>query len=442
MSKTYNVNREVNDTFYRYKMPAITAKVEGKGNGIKTVIVNMVDIARALNREAIYPTKYFGIELGAQTHIDATNERYIVNGSHDEDKLQGILDGYIKKFVLCQECYNPETKLTVRKNGIIQTCQACGYKGELRSIAHGLANFIIKQHKTAGKKSKKDDKKKEETTKDIYAKDRTEVKVKQSSKKGEEWEGGEWDSDSEDELAEQTKNLSLKEMKPENMTPEQRGMAFEEYIDEIIDGGNLPDMMKAKEKIMDIVLKADYYQLRNKGTLCLFDKLLVEQNFMAGLKKYRALFVLMNRYTSNGESDEKAMKNTMYGMEVFFGKFESHVDKCAHFVKALYDLDIVDDEQIVEWGESKPSKKYVSKELSGTLKEKAKKVIEWLKSAETESESEEESDEDEIAFDDSAKVGQVVAEQPVVAKAPVEEVKAAEVINSDGEAEEIDIDDI
>ena len=33
--------------------------------------------------------------------------------------------------------------------------------------------------------------------KDIYAKDRTEVKVKQSSKKGEEWEGGEWDSDSE-----------------------------------------------------------------------------------------------------------------------------------------------------------------------------------------------------------------------------------------------------
>ena len=58
-------------------------------------------------------------------------------------------------------------------------------------------------------------------------------------------------------------------------------------------------------------------------------------------------------------------------------------------VQALYDLDIVDDEQIVEWGESKPSKKYVSKELSGTLKEKAKKVIEWLKSAETESESEE-----------------------------------------------------
>jgi len=45
-----NVNRSLSDQFYRYKMPKILAKVEGKGNGIKTVIVNMVDIAKSLNR--------------------------------------------------------------------------------------------------------------------------------------------------------------------------------------------------------------------------------------------------------------------------------------------------------------------------------------------------------------------------------------------------------
>lgn len=104
-----NVNRKVTDQFYRYKMPKLIAKVEGKGNGIKTVIVNMVDIAKALYRPPAYPTKFFGCELGAQTQIDKKNDRFIVNGSHTGDKLQEILDSFIEKFVLCEECDNPET---------------------------------------------------------------------------------------------------------------------------------------------------------------------------------------------------------------------------------------------------------------------------------------------------------------------------------------------
>ena len=45
-----NVNTSVTDVFYRYKMPRLLAKVEGKGNGIKTVVVNMSDVAKALCR--------------------------------------------------------------------------------------------------------------------------------------------------------------------------------------------------------------------------------------------------------------------------------------------------------------------------------------------------------------------------------------------------------
>uniref|UniRef100_A0A672HE74 Eukaryotic translation initiation factor 5 n=1 Tax=Salarias fasciatus TaxID=181472 RepID=A0A672HE74_SALFA len=93
-----NVNRSVSDQFYRYKMPRLIAKVEGKGNGIKTVIVNMVDVAKALNRPPTYPTKFFGCELGAQTQFDTKNDRYIVNGSHEANKLQDMLDGFIRKF--------------------------------------------------------------------------------------------------------------------------------------------------------------------------------------------------------------------------------------------------------------------------------------------------------------------------------------------------------
>jgi len=126
-------------------MPRIQAKVEGKGNGIKTVIVNMVDVAKAIGRPATYPTKYFGCELGAQTQFDFKNERFIVNGSHDATKLQDLLDGFIRKYVLCPACDNPETELMVssKRGTISQGCKACGHHGLLESN-HKLNTYILK----------------------------------------------------------------------------------------------------------------------------------------------------------------------------------------------------------------------------------------------------------------------------------------------------------
>lgn len=41
----------VEDPSYRYKMPCMQTKIEGKGNGIKTVLTNVVDVAASLNRD-------------------------------------------------------------------------------------------------------------------------------------------------------------------------------------------------------------------------------------------------------------------------------------------------------------------------------------------------------------------------------------------------------
>jgi len=42
--------QDVKDPFYRYKMERLQAKIEGKGNGIKTVVVNLSNVAQQLAR--------------------------------------------------------------------------------------------------------------------------------------------------------------------------------------------------------------------------------------------------------------------------------------------------------------------------------------------------------------------------------------------------------
>lgn len=136
-------------------MPILLTKIEGKGNGIKTVIPNMSDVSRALSRPPTYPTKFFGCELGAQTVLDEKNDRYIVNGAHDATRLRELLDGFIDKFVLCKSCKNPETDLVLVKGDyIVRDCKACGERTDV-DMRHKLTTYIVKNPPAKAKKGKK-----------------------------------------------------------------------------------------------------------------------------------------------------------------------------------------------------------------------------------------------------------------------------------------------
>ena len=146
-------------------------------------------------------------------------------------------------------------------------------------------------------------------------------------------------------------------------------------------------------------------------------------------------------------------------------------------LKQLYDEDLVEEEAIIEWS-LKESKKYVSKEMSRKLHEKAAPFIKWLKEAEVEDEdeseeekkpvavqakpetngnglkgangqrkkSEEEEDDDDL-FEFSHRVSgiQLEAVKPIVATKPVngDAVLSSEASKQNGEADDdIDIDNI
>uniref|UniRef100_A0A8C2GJS8 Eukaryotic translation initiation factor 5 n=1 Tax=Cyprinus carpio TaxID=7962 RepID=A0A8C2GJS8_CYPCA len=359
-----NVNRNVSDQFYRYKMPRLIAKVEGKGNGIKTVIVNMVDVAKALNRPPTYPTKFFGCELGAQTQFDAKNDRYIVNGSHEANKLQDMLDGFIRKFVLCSECDNPETDLHVnaKKQTIGSSCKACGNRGML-DTRHKLCTFILKNPPESDSSCVKEKKEKE----------------KKNRKKDKENGSGSGEAGNHNDI--DAPDVVDGEEDDDDWAEETTEEAQRRRMEEISDHAKNLTLSEDLEKTLE-------------------ERVNIFYNFV--------------KFCHN---DKKAQKYLLGGFECLVKLHQSQLlPRVPIILKALYDADLLEEDVILTWAE-KVSKKYVSKELAKEIHAKAAPFVKWLKEAEEESEGseaeEEEDDENvEVVYSSSARELKVETVKP------------------------------
>lgn len=404
-----NVNRNVDDPFYRYKMPRLLAKVEGKGNGIKTVIVNMPEIAKALDRPPTYPTKYFGCELGAQTQVDSKNDRFIVNGEHDAEKLQHLLDGFIRKFVLCPECDNPETKLAVRKNEIGQSCAACGHATVLR-YKDRLTTYIVKNPpgvdaESAEKKDKKDRRSKRAKP-ESPGSPAEQTPASHDVTDGfdnafaDEGSGGGSDNVDDEDWA----------VNPEDAAARQKELAagmvgltvnddLERGVDERLDMffSFLNQQLDKSTGLNDgktIVAEAERLDIKDKAVLLLC-KVFLNEDVCSQVKKYRNIFL---RFTYE---NKRAQRYLLGGLEqLIIDHKDVLLPKTAHILKAFYDEDIVEEDAIMEWGE-KASKKYVSKEDNKLIRAKAAPFLQWLKEAEEESGDDGDEDDDlQVVYDD------------------------------------------
>lgn len=388
-----NINRKNTDQFYRYKMPRLLAKVEGKGNGIKTVIVNMVDIGKSLQRPPAYPTKFFGCELGAQTQIDLKNERYIVNGSHDGDKLQEILDDFIQKFVLCPDCENPETLLHVetKKERIGQTCMACGYSGVI-SLTHRLITFILKNppgSEDNGTPSKKDKKgrrdKKGQTQNGSTSPEAGETKDSASTMNV---PSTQLDGFGDDDWSEDTSEAAVKKREMEGLSSRTKGLTLNEDL-ELSQQSRLQmfySFVEEKKRtnsvdknVKSIVTEAGRLEVMDKAVLVLAE-LLFNEDMLIQIQKHSTLF---KKFLV---SNQKAQKHLLGAFELLVGKSfpDKLMPKVARLLQELYQCDFLEEEVLLEWV-AKVSKKYVSKEICTKIHEKAQPFITWLKEAEEES---------------------------------------------------------
>lgn len=129
------------DMYQRYTMPAIITKIEGSGNGIKTVLPNIFEICTAINRPTEVLMKFFQFECGAQRTV-SRNQKCLLMGQHQQPRIQTILDDFIVKFVLCSTCRSPETNFSLSNRQITSQCAACGNRRSMKDV-HRVSTFMV-----------------------------------------------------------------------------------------------------------------------------------------------------------------------------------------------------------------------------------------------------------------------------------------------------------
>ncbi|KIM22006.1 hypothetical protein M408DRAFT_333125 [Serendipita vermifera MAFF 305830] len=386
-----NIRRDVDDKFYRYRMPVMLTKVEGRGNGIKTVIPNMTDVAKALSRPPQYTTKFFGCELGAQTILDDKADRWIVNGEHSATRLRELLDVFIDKFVLCASCKNPETDLIITKTDtILRDCKACGQQTKV-DMRHKLTTFILKNPPKKTKKRKPS----EGTTKE----------------NGEEAEEGGSPIDGDDDDDELTKRL---QSEAAELAPvDQAAIATEEWsgntdptsvakrvhalsLDDNSDEDKGDDPMEQLRLWIEInrddatceTVKAKIEDLgiwEKHKTVQIVVESLFTSKVLTGkeLDKYAPL---IKELVSPVETKEKHQKALLGGMERLVGvNYPELTEKVPHILMSWYQADILTEDAAKQWG-THVSKKYVDRDISKRVRKASEPFIKWLDEADDEDE--------------------------------------------------------
>ncbi|MDI9610382.1 MAG: translation initiation factor IF-2 subunit beta [Archaeoglobaceae archaeon] len=106
----------------RFEIPKVSVTREG----VRTILRNLTQIAKTLNRSEDQIYKYLVKSLGTAGFID--NGRLIFQGKFTEEEIQKEINEYVKIYVLCKECNAPDTELIKEERVTFLRCLACGAK--------------------------------------------------------------------------------------------------------------------------------------------------------------------------------------------------------------------------------------------------------------------------------------------------------------------------
>ncbi len=122
LERAYNDLPEVLKTHSRFEMPKIESIIQGK----ITVVQNLGDVSKSVNRDSDMVAKYIIKELGtAGTH---DGQHITLKGQFRMPLVQEKFEAFVGQYVICSDCQRPDTKIIKEGRMHFIKCEACGSK--------------------------------------------------------------------------------------------------------------------------------------------------------------------------------------------------------------------------------------------------------------------------------------------------------------------------
>lgn len=370
----------VDDPEYRYKMPTVFGKLEGRGNGSKTVIPNITAVGLSLHRDPGEVNKFFGCELGAQTTYNAETDRAVVNGHHTDKALQEMIHKYIEAFVVCPNCGLPETEYKIKSGVIFHKCAACGAK-EMVDMTHKLCNYILATDKKNKADAKKADKKKKKGKKDGDSDDGEEKKKEKKEKKSK-------DKKKEKKSKDKKKDKKPKEAEAEKDDDSYGSEAEDNEPTEHVDDANAMALaVEATKAFLSGEFDASPSAIAEK---------VVNEQMASGLRSQDKIHIfILAAFTPDFFKSKQVEKHAPTIAKITQGKtvMERHLisaceglcaDKPKNFavlIKQLFDEEVLEEDTIFEWageGRTEYTLDTVDEDQRCGMRAEAEPVVVWL----------------------------------------------------------------
>ena len=112
----------------RFDVPRVVSFVQGN----KTIIKNFADVLAALRRDGRHVAKYLMKQLATPGNIDAGT--LVLQRKVEQAMVQRKLEDYIRDYVYCRVCGEPDTAIVKEGRLAFMKCEACGARAPAKEI--------------------------------------------------------------------------------------------------------------------------------------------------------------------------------------------------------------------------------------------------------------------------------------------------------------------